>query len=401
MWTSPSQGSPWRFRFCSDGRRSGRCAPRPWGPFATAPLVGMTFLIAGYYGQGSFKEILEALLILALAIHLTFPTPTRRLLRWVPVALLLAGTLSVYAHAGLPWPLLFLAIWFVGTTVRRFAATRSVRAVVTRARAEIVPLIVGLGVLLVVLIPQLPRIARFVSDNVGTNGTGIPTDSLGNLARRLPLWEAFGIWDSPDYRVAGQSAFEGWWTAFVIVLVLFGAVWSFRRGEWMLPSAAAGTLLIWWATDHTQSPYVAAKALVLLAPLLMLVAVRPLVERDPGIRWMPSWWWLAAPILAGVLVVQVVGSSWDALTYSKVGPTDHAREIASLRPMLAGRPTLYLGNDDFTRWIFGDVPVQSPVISFPSMPMRPEKPWEYGLNYDVRLARQRHPEPIRLGGRSP
>ncbi len=359
-------------------------SPRPWGPFATAPLVGAAFLVAGYYGQGSFKEVFEALLILAVAIRLAFPETLHRRLRWVPVALLLAGTLSVYAHAGLPWPLLFLAIWATGVTVRRYTATRSARAVIARIRAEVTPLLVGAGVLLVAVAPQLPRIVRFASDNVGTNGTGIPTDSLGNLARRLPFWEVFGVWNSADYRVGPTGAFgNGLWTPFVIVLVLSGVVWSVRRGEWMLPAAAAATLLIWLATDRTQSPYVAAKALVLLAPMLMIVAVRPLAERDTTTRRMPSWWGVAAPALTVVLMFGAIGSSWRALTFSTVGPTAHTREIQSLRSLLDGRPTLYLGNDDFTRWIFAGVPVRSPVISFQSMDLRPEKPWVYGDNYDI------------------
>jgi hypothetical protein len=359
-------------------------SPRWWGPFVTAPLVGMTFLVAGYYGQGSFKEVLLAVLIVAFTTYLAAPTPLDRRLRWAPVALLLAGALSVYGHTGLVWPLPFLGIWVVGVSVRRFVTTRSARGVVDRWRAELLPVSVGAGVLLVATAPQLPRIARFISDNAGTNLTGIPSDSLGNLAGPLPLWEAFGIWDSADYRVAGPTPFEnGMWTAFVVGLVVIGVAWSLRGGEWMLPAATVSTLLVWLVTDRIQSPYVAAKALVLLAPLLMILAVRPLAERDTSTRRMPSWWLLAAPALAAVLVVKVVGSSWDALRYSNVGPTAHTREIQSLRPLLGGRPTLYLGNDDFTRWLFADVPVQSPVIAFPSLVVRPEKPWEYGRNYDI------------------
>ena len=359
-------------------------SPRRWGPFVTAPLVGMTFLIAGYYGQGSFKEVLEALLMLALAVWLAFPVPVHRRLRWVPVALLLAGALSVYGHTGLVWPLAFIGIWVAGVSIRLLVATRLTRALVARWRRELVPVLVGAGALIVAIAPQIPRLVRFVSDNVGTNLTGIPADSLGNLAGRLPLWEAFGVWDSADYRLGGPDPFEnGMWAAFVVGLVLFGAVWSLRRREWMLPAAAAATFLVWVVTDRGQSPYVAAKALVLLAPMLMVVAVRPLVERDAeGLR-MPPWWRLAAPALAAVLVVKVIGSSWNALTFSTVGPTTYVSELQSLRPLLDGRPTLYLGNDDFTRWIFAGVPVQSPVIANPLLPLRPQKPWEYGRNYDI------------------
>ena len=359
-------------------------SPRRWGVFVTAPLVGMTFLIAGYYGQGSFKEVLQALFVLAVAIVLAFPPALSARWRWVPLGLLLAGILSVYSHVGLFWPLFFMGLWAAGVTIRRLRATRSIGAVVARVRAEVVPLLLAAGLLVVVMVPQIPRLARFVSDTSGTNGTGIATDSLGNLAGPLPLWEAFGIWDSADYRVGAPDPLEnGMWAAFAVGLVIFGVAWSLRRREWMLPAATGGALLIWTVTDRTQAPYVAAKALVLLAPLLMVVAVRPLVERDAEAWPMPSWWRLAAPALAAVLVVRVIGSSADALTFSQVGPTAHADEVASLRSLLDGRPTLYLGNDDFTRWIFAGVPVRSPVIGFQSMDLRPEKPWVYGDNYDI------------------
>ena len=359
-------------------------APRRWAPFAVAPLVGMTFLVAGYYGQGSFKEVLEALFILAAAVHLAAPAPLRPRLRWAPMALLLAGTLSVYAHGGLVWPFLFLVLWGVGGMARRYSATRSASAVISRARAELVPLAIGIGVLLLAIAPQIPRLVRFASENASANGTGIPGDSLGNLARRLPFWEAFGVWDSADYRVGTSAALGNkLWTPFVIALVLFGVSWSLRRGEWMLPAAAGATLLIWLVTNLTQSPYVAAKALVLLAPMLMIVAVRPLAEGGTESRPLPPWSRLLAPALTALLIYGALGSSWQALTYSRVGPTAHWREIQSLRPLLDGRPTLYLGDDDFTRWIFADVPVQSPVIGFQAMELRPEKPWVYGENYDI------------------
>ena len=358
--------------------------PRWWGPYVTAPMVGMTFLMAGFYGQGSFKEVLEALLILALVLWLAFPVAVDRRLRWIPVALILAGALSVYGHTGLVLPLPILGIWIAGASILRLHATRSLGAVVTRWRQELVPLLIGLAALLVAIAPQIPRIGRFITDNVGSNLTGIPGDSLGNLAGRLPLWVAFGIWDSPDYRVPGPDPFEnGMWAAFVVGLAIFGVAWSLRRREWMLPAATIAALLIWWVTDEGQSPYVAAKALVLLAPLLMITAVRPLVERDASGLAMPSWWRIAAPALAVVLVFKGLGSSWDALAYSKVAPMSQVRQLQSLGPLLDGKPTLYLGNDDFTRWMFPDVPVGSPVIAFPSIPTRPEKPWEYGRNYDI------------------
>lgn len=358
--------------------------PRPWGPFVAAPLVGMPFLIAAYHAQGSFKEVLQATIVVAAAILLAWPPPMRPRLRWLPFALLVGGALSVYSHAGLLWPLALLAVWAAVEVLLRLRRDRSPAAVAAVARRHAVAAAVALGALVVALVPQLPRLLRFASAAGG--GTGIDEGDLGNLVGPLPLREAFAIWHSADYRFAPPDELAaGMWTALVVALVVAGAAWSLRRGEWMLPAAAGMALLVHQVVARTQSPYVAAKALVILTPLLMLLVVRLLAERDAARLRMPRWWGAAAPALAVVVAYQALGSSWDALAWSPVGSRAQVRELQSLRPLLDGRPTLFLGNDDFIPWMLADVPVEAPVIFqyYVRMPLRPEKPWEYGRTYDI------------------
>jgi hypothetical protein len=350
-----------------------------------ATLAGMTFLIAGYYGQGSFKELLQAMLVLAFVGALMRRDALAPRFRWIPPALLVAGILSVYSVVGLLWPAAILGVWAAGLGVEGLVRRRPLRDVGNLVRAELAPMAIGLVALAVVLIPQGPRLAKFFSGTVSnTNATGIATTDLGNLAGRLPVWEAFGAWDNPDYRTPPFDPFTvGMWTAFVLALVLLGVVWWVRKGDWLLPAAAAVSFLIWVVSDRTQSPYVAAKALVILAPMLMLLAARPLVERPP---WVPSWslpWRLAAGGLAVVLGLQILGSSWDALRASPVGPQAHLRELRELRPLLEGRKTLFLGNDDYITWELAGVPVNAPVIGLQNMTTRPEKPWAYGQPFDL------------------
>jgi hypothetical protein len=348
-----------------------------------ATLVGMPFIVAGYYGQGSFKELLQAVFVLALVGALLRREALSPRFRWVPPALLVAGMLSVYSVPGLAWPAAIVGVWVVGLVVDRLIRQRSLRGAMTFVRAEIAPLAIGVLVLLVLLIPQGPRLERFFSSTVGTNATGIETTSLGNLVGRLPVWEAFGAWDNPDYRLPPFDPFTvGMWTALVLALVLVGAVWWVRKGDWIVPAAAAASLLIWVISDRTQSPYVSAKALVVLSPMLMLLAARPLVEAPPGgLPWSPRWR-LAAGAVAVVLGLQVIGTSWDSLRVGPVGPRAHLNELRELRPLLDGRPTLFLGNDDFIRWELAGVPVNAPVIGFQGIDTRPEKPWEYGQPFD-------------------
>jgi hypothetical protein len=350
------------------------------GQFLTATLVGMPFLVAGYYGQGSFKELMEALFVLATALVLMRQAEFAGRLRWVPIGLLIVGTLSVYSYAGIVWPGALIAVWLAVLAARELAARRSPAALVGRIRSEIVPVAIGIAITLVALAPQLPRLKKFFDVASATNGTGIVKTNLGNLAGPLPLWEAFGMWNNPDYRLPPVDAIvAGLWTAFVLALVVWGVTWYVRRGDWVVPAAAGVALLIWWWSNKTQSPYVAGKGLLILTPLLMVLAARPLAERQawPAVRY--TW---AVPVAALVLLFNAVGASWDATRASKVGPNERLEQIRSIKPLLGDRPTLYLGNSDFTRWEFAGVPVRSPVISFLQMPIRPEKPWVYGQGFD-------------------
>jgi len=360
---------------------------RWWGPFVVVPLVGLPFLVAGYFGQGSFKELIMALLLVACATVLTWTPDVRPRLRWVPFALLVAGAVSVYSYTGILWPAGFFLIWLGGQAVGYLRRGRFERPGGAPLREALGAMAIGFGLLLVVLIPQYPRIKHFYDAAAGTNGgTGIDKSSLGNLAGPLPFWESLGTWTSADYRVAGPDMLTtGAIAGLVLAFVLFGALWSLRRREWMLPGATAFALLVWAYSNHSQSPYVAAKALMLLTPMLMVLAVRPLVDRgEHEARWpMPSWGGAAAPVLAVALLIALMPSTVDALRYSSVGATDHTRELQSLQGIFTPQDrVLFLGNDDFIRWELQGSQVNAPVIGFPTMPIRPEKPWEFAKNID-------------------
>lgn len=365
---------------------------RQWlGQMIAATVVGMPFLVAAYYGQGTFKEVLLACLVLATALFFAGYGPQRlRLGRWVPLALLVGGILCVYSVAGLAWPFVFGGSWLIVVAALRIRrrGTSGLRGLI---ETEIPALSIGLAVLIISIIPQLPRIWRFVTLD---QAASIAKDDIGNLVGPLPGWEAFGIWSNPDFRMPGSPAFEaGMWTGFVLLLVVLGVVWTVRRGRWMLPLAAAGSLLIWAVSSQSQSPYVVAKALVASSPLLLALAILPLVEQLPErlprslssfFRTAPGQFlpWGVAAALAVVLFLRVGASDVQALRASPVGAVTHAEELRTLRPLLHNQPTLFLGNDDFIRWELSGVPVQAPMISGPELPTRPGKNWEYGQALD-------------------
>jgi hypothetical protein len=347
------------------------------GKAMVATVVGIPYLVAAYYGEGAFKEPMEALFVLAVALMLAGFQPKLGRLRWVPLAVVLAGTISVYSLQGLAWPALFIAAWIVGRALQR-SWRSGVRAAWLEQRAELLPAAIGVGVLVLLLVPQIPRIQKFVSQ--GTSYS-IAKNSLGNLVGPLPVWEAFGTWNNPDLRLPASPAFTaGMWTAFVLALVIVGGVAAARRGRWMLPLTAGASILLWAYAAHTQSPYVAAKALVIVSPLLLLLAALGLLERS---LLGSSWGKLLVPLLALLLVGRVVDSSWEALRYSKVAPTAHLLELRSLRPMLGSQPTLFLGDDDFIQWELAGARVTPAYFAGTAeVPLRPGKAFVYGQPLD-------------------
>ena len=350
-------------------------------------LVGLPFLVAGYYGQGSFKELMQALLVMGVALELRRFDPESGRLRWVPLAVIFAGILAVYSIQGLAWPVAIGGVWLGVLVALALARPRPVLGPVWSAvRREIVPVAIAVGVLLVAIVPQLPRLSRFASDTLAAGGTGISrtgAGALGNLVGPLPVWEAFGIWDNGDYRLGAIDPYAtGVLAGMVLLLVFVGAWWWIRRGDWVVPAACFACWVLWVYANHSQAPYLAAKALMVWSPFVILVAVRPLVAR----RWGPNtprWWVPAATVVVAIVAVLAGSSTWRAVRSAHVGPRDHLEQLRALRPLLEGKKTLFLGNDDFLAWELSGIYAQAPLVAFQVLPIRPEKAWDYGRAHDI------------------
>jgi len=350
---------------------------RWWGKAVAALLVAAPALLIGYYGQGSFKELAIPPLTLAGLVLLLDRPAARSPARWIPLALLVAGALSVYSFAGVAWPLAVIAPW-VALAAGRALWARGWRGAAGALRAILVPAAVAVGALLVAIAPQIPRLQKFF---VNASGDSVASP-LGNLAGPLRFWQLFGIWNSPDYRVMGSSdpLVLGIWVGLVVALVLVGAAVSVRRGEWLLVLAAGLVALLCVYFDHRQSPYLAAKALAVGSPVVMALAARAVVEQE----WLPPGWWRwAGGLVALLLVVKLVAVDLPELRFSKVGPTERTRELQALEPTLAGHDTLFLGDDDFLSWELEHVRHREVVLGIETMPTRPGKAWTYGQALDL------------------
>jgi len=355
------------------------CVPRArWlGKVLVASVVGIPYLVAAYYGEGAFKEVMEATFVLATALILAGFGP--RLGRWraVPLAFVLAGAVSVYSLQGLAWPAFLIAAWVAGRTARTWWRS-GWRAAWREQRAELLPAAIGAGVLVFLLIPQIPRVVKFASNGIGGP---VAKSELGNLVGPLPVWESFGTWNNPDFRFPNLNGFTGgMWTAFVLALAIAGGLVMMRRGRWMLPFATVAAIIVWAYVTHGQSPYVAAKALVIAAPLILLLASVGLVE---NLLPRSAWSRVLVPLIALALFVRVVDSSLQALRFSKVGATAHLVELRSLQRTIGGEPVLFMGNDDFYAWeLAGSHVTAAYYAGIPGVPARPEKPFTFGQPVD-------------------
>jgi hypothetical protein len=351
-----------------------------------ATVVGMPFLVAAYYGEGSFKEVLQANLVLATVLYFGGYGPRLGRGKWVPVALLVGGVASVYSVTGFPWVAMVAGLWLLGLLVQSIACHET-KGIPATIRGELHGIGIGVAVLVVVLLPQARRLHNFIHMDLGSGGIITPKSNLGNLAGQLPGWEGFGVWNNPDFRFPNPSHWGDVWIAVMVALALFGAFWAFRRGRWLLPLAAAGSMAIWAFSIHSQSPYVVAKGLVIASPLLVALAVFPFiderVDRAPEtlrtlarrIRGRPLSVGLA--VLVALLVFFRVGiADVRALRVSPVGPTGHLEQLRELRPLMHAEPTLFLGSDDFIEWELAGVPVQGAVMEGgPAIDFRAEKPF--------------------------
>jgi hypothetical protein len=281
-----------------------------------ALVIGLTYMVASYFAQGAFKETMQALFVLAfvLALRETKANPAWRELplRFVPAALLAVGSVYTYSFPGLIWLIGTLFIWLI---LQRAFPIR--------------PMLLTVGVFAVLVAPEIGRMIDFHSfETFDPNGPG-----LGNLFGQISPFEALGIWPSGDFRLtpgAGAVPALGYYlgTAFASILLLYGLVLCRRRRETALLAGLAAAALAYAAARISGTPYTAAKAIEIGAPLAALVIVLPLLRRPA------AWLYLLA---AG-------GCSLLALANAPVGPASYSPALTGLRSVVGEGPTLVIAS---------------------------------------------------------
>ena len=140
---------------------------------------------------------------------------------------------------------------------------------------------VALAVVCVACAPEIGRMVDFASfETFNPPGAG-----LGNLFNPISPLEALGIWPSGDFRLdPGDGAVPavGFYLGELLGLaaLAYGLVWWLRRSEWAVPSALAVAVVLFAYAHFAGTPYQAAKATVIAAPLAMLIAARALLSPE-------------------------------------------------------------------------------------------------------------------------
>ncbi len=365
-----------------------------WRKALIGLLTSLAYLVAAYYVQGSFKETMMALFLLAFVFVLralrSEGPRSRSLANWaragIPAGLLAAASFYTYSYLALAWLGGFLAIWFAAELFI------SPSPILSRTRRRgwierVLPVAVGgCATCLVAILPSLDRLLNYLRA-VGSSagGGGIPASNIGNLAGPLSPYEGLGAWLSPDYRFPSPQTFHaGELGALALAVLVFGVLWALRRRDLALPAAVGICVVIYVYSRGHQSPYVTAKALVIAAPLVMVVGARALLSGREDT-------WAGSPgsivrLLAGLAFAFVaLHSSVMVLRGEPVGSTAQTAELDQIRPIVGDAPTLFLGNDDFAGWELRGVRLAYPsVTAFPA-PLHVSlsaKPYSYGNPFD-------------------
>ncbi|HEY1285316.1 MAG TPA: hypothetical protein VGF04_04455 [Solirubrobacterales bacterium] len=376
-----------------------------------AALVAVSYLGASYFAQGAFKETAEALFVLAFAVGLAVSDRRRAEnprdawffgpSAWrgaVPYLVLAGGIFFSYSFAGLAWPIAIVALW--GLTVPEvrsaLAPRRLFRLLLRPSTLLALALLGGLAVVTTVIGPF--GFAGGFNRVAGSNTYG-PVSPI----------ETLGVWPASNYRLdaPGGAHLTGIAGAIGVIAVLAGAIWWLRRRELAVPIALAATAAVYLVSLPFSGDYSQAKALMIAAPLAMLVAIRPLLaellprgrssipypERNTtseadgarasaGVGTGASAR-LAWSVLAVVFVAGAVWSSLLVLRDAPVGPGGHGAELRAFLPILHGQPVLYAGQDRYAAYELLGADTHVPLVEFPdeAVSPNPEKPFDTGDAY--------------------
>jgi hypothetical protein len=365
-----------------------------WRRVLGATLVAVTYMAASYFAQAAFKETAEALFVLTVAIYLMRPdAPPRGLwprVGWaLPFLALAGGVFFCYSFAGIAWPIAIVAVWAAAQP----ATWRALRP------ARVLRILLKPWVLLGILVLVALGIALTVAGPFGF-GSSFNEVAGSNTYGPVSPVETLGIWPAANYRLdaVGGAPLPGLMGAIAVLTLLAAVAWWVQRREAAVPLALLAGAVVYLASLPFTGDYSQAKALMIIAPLTMLVIVRPLVtefarrssgrragNRSDGPVFGPSTGssGVAWSALAVVFVAGAVWSTFLALRDAPVAPSGHGGQLQAFLPIVRGKPVLYAGQDRYAAYELLGADTHVPLVEFPDPLVWPnaEKPFDTGDAY--------------------
>ena len=370
----------------------------PGRRIVAAALTGLPYLAASFLAQSAFKETTMALLVLAFAVTLQRlalsmrgvtrghgPHPRRAL---VAAALVIAAaSVFVYSVPGLVWFALAVPIWLF--LERAWGALRLNGDLAASAIRRHGYVIVGVAILLV------GGAVLFVAELSGfIDKLGMVQASTGRLSSPVFPGEALGIWPEGNFQIV-RGEVDGAYVALALGLVaaLVGAAAAVSRRDWGLVAVGASTIIVYVGARLFASFYVDAKALAVMAPLVVMAALKALfapswrrrTADDPAPRApdqkrrLVLLRYAAGTVIAAALAV----STFLALRAAPIGFDQRGSQLEHLASLIEGRSVVFFGVDRFAPyWLRGTL-AESPGGNVPTeVPAREKKRWVPGLAMD-------------------
>lgn len=364
-----------------------RNAPEPGSPVSlilptprrivAACLVALTYLAASYYAQGAFKETAEALFVLAFTLSLPL-IGSAGFGRWRALLLICVfagGIVFSYSFAGLAWPVAIGGLWLLTRPGFWAVLTQPKRlAKLVLSPFTLVLLLGGAFVAQLLVSSERYGFSSGFSNVAGSNTYG-PVSPL----------ETLGVWPEANYRLASTGWPDGA-TLFAVISIVALAVGLYcllRRRRYLLPTALTASGIVYVASLPVSGDYSRAKALIIVAPLAMMVIApvllagsRRALGRAGGARLA---WALGATIFLGAAVY----SSFLTLRDASVAPPGHDEQLQSFMPQIAGRQVLFAGQDRYAAYALRGADTSVPLVEFPDDLVKESmtKPWDTGSAY--------------------
>lgn len=323
-------------------------------------LVALAYLMASYFAQAAFKETATAMLVLAFSMALPrcLPLPAERrdrLKTIAPFLVLLAGILFTFSFPGLIFPAVIAAAWLL--TDSDFRARLHPSRLTGLLKH---PWIVMGGSLLTATLLIFAFAGPF-----GFAGA-FSEVSRSNAFGPVSVFEAFGVWLTPDYRLNGENStpLPGLMaTVGVAALVLALIWWRGRRSVY--PVALLGLSVLYLASLPWVGDYSLAKALVISSPVVMVTLLSALLSEPPTVRIGRRKLLRVAWFGFGIVFISLASaSSLLVLRDTSVAPPGRAAELVAFRDEVAGQRVLYADQDRFAPGYLPESEVSLPLREF-------------------------------------